>query len=244
MTVDALPLEYALAYARAGLAVLPLAPRGKLPACEHGKDDATADPEQIREWWHANPRYNIGIRPAETVVVLDIDPRSGGDLDQLGNLPETWTARTGGGGWHLWFRYRGRCRGKLADAQGIDIKTSAGYLVVAPSVHPSGRRYEWANKARIAWLPGHLAERVAYPEPVRRPYRAPSSTDRNEGLIRTVATAAPGNRNHALFWAACRAFEQGSDPGLLDLLRAAAATAGLSAPEIERTLASAERRRA
>ncbi|WP_051020396.1 bifunctional DNA primase/polymerase [Nocardia araoensis] len=242
MTVEALPLEYALAYARAGLSVLPLAPRGKLPACAHGKDDATTDPEVIRAWWHQNPRYNVGIRPSDTTVVLDIDPRSGGTLEQLGEVPETWTAHTGGGGWHLWFRYRGRCRGKLADAVGVDVKTAAGYLVVAPSMHPSGRRYEWANSARIAPLPDHLVERVAYP--VRQQYRARPSSDRNEGLIRTVATAAPGNRNQALFWAACRAFEQGADPGLMDLLRAAAATAGLSAPEIERTLMSAERRRA
>ncbi len=55
------------------------------------------------------PNANLGIACSRTCVVLDVDPRHGGDvtLDQLqrrhGALPITWTAKTGGGGWHYFF---------------------------------------------------------------------------------------------------------------------------------------------
>src|SRR5699024_860989 len=79
-------LQAALDLAKQGLEVLPLVPRGKAPACAHGKDDATRDTAQIHDWWTRMPNANIGVRPTEGMVVIDIDPRSGGSLVQLGVL--------------------------------------------------------------------------------------------------------------------------------------------------------------
>ncbi|MGQ4618445.1 bifunctional DNA primase/polymerase [Nocardia sp. R7R-8] len=239
-------LEDALTYARAGEEVLPVVPCGKNPATEHGFYDATADPERIATLWRMNSNYNIGIRPPLGIVVLDVDVQNGGAKEDLGALPPTRVARTGSGGYHLWFRYRGPVRGALADAVGIDIKSNNGYVIVPPSVHKSGRRYEWISRAPIAMLPTHLRPRVAKPKPPRRrvSVELTSSDTWVAGLVRTVAEAAPGNRNHLLFWAACRVVERGADPAVMDLLRAAAATVGLSGGEIERTVNSAERRRA
>lgn len=237
--------EAALSYAIAREEVLPVAARGKNPVTSHGFQDATADPGRVATWWQENPRYNIGIRPPLGVVVLDVDVQNGGAIEELGALPRTRVARTGGGGFHLWFRYRGPVRGHLADATGIDIKSTSGFLVVPPSVHKSGRAYEWLDRAPIAMLPPHLRARVARPKPPPRSSVLPTSPDGwTAALVRTVATAAPGNRNAALFWAACRVVERDAGPVLMDLLRAAAATAGLDEREIERTLLSAERRRA
>jgi hypothetical protein len=234
-------LLHALAYAGAGLAVLPLVSGGKVPLCRNGLHDATTDPDVIRGWWGQNPLANIGVRPPRGVVVLDVDPRSGGTLEALGPLPVTWTARTGGGGWHIWFQFPGPVRGKLDRAPGVDIKSNSGYVVVPPSVHPSGRNYEWLNNARIASLPSHLSERVRVP-PIRRWMSSSVAVGSCDGLVRFVATAQPGERNRCLFWAACRAFESGGDPVLLAQLADAASAVGLSGMEIERTVRSAERR--
>ena len=104
-TVDL--LGHALAYARAGLDVLPLTPSGKTPLgrlVAHGKDDSSHDVQQVRDWWVQCPSANIGIRPAIGVVVLDVDPRNGGASALVtltrphGGLSPTWTAYTGGGG--------------------------------------------------------------------------------------------------------------------------------------------------
>ena len=56
-----------------------------------------------------------------------------------------------------------------------------------------------------------------------------------------LAQQANGNRNHALFWAACRAAEAG-DQDVLGELADAAVQAGLDRGEALRTIASAARR--
>lgn len=251
-------LEHALAYAAAGWSVprlqLPEAEDGngrrigKAPFTKHGKDDATTDEKIIRSWWGPRSRYNIGIRPPAGVIVLDIDPRNGGAVESLGDLPETVTARTGSGGWHYWYRMDlplGRRFAKVVDgAPGVDIKAHTGYLVAPPSIHPdTGRHYVWTRGGVLAALPQHLRSRVLAPVPVPRAWLPRRSSGGAAGLVRTVADAGEGNRNQALFWAACRVFtEHCGDPTVLAELTAAAAAAGLSAAETEQTIRSAERK--
>jgi hypothetical protein len=170
-TIDATDIgSYAIEYAIHKWAVFPL--RGKVPAipnphpkdsserrnCKgecgfagHGVLDATIDTDQLAKWWGAKYRgCNIGVRVPETMFVLDIDPRHGGltslaELEaRFGQLPETLTTMSGrgDGGRHLFYR---RPPGRLSAAhlgEGIDVKTSAGYVVGAPSIHPdSGKPY-------------------------------------------------------------------------------------------------------
>ncbi len=233
-------------YAEAGLPVIPLWPGDKRPLSPHGKDDATTDAGQIRQWWTQWPTANIGVRPPCGLVVLDVDPRNDGpnNLSALvrpnGGLPATWTAVTGDGGQHLWYRAAGPFRGKLCP--GVDIKANTGYLVVPPSVHPNGNPYVWANDLPIADAPGWLLPMLYKPVPIlarRREFPANSRAD--DGLVEFVATAPEGNRNIALYWAACRAAERGAPQELLDRLGAAAGEGGLSTDEIDRTVRSALR---
>ncbi|GAA4559479.1 bifunctional DNA primase/polymerase [Pseudonocardia xishanensis] len=253
MTVPS-ALEAALDYAAGGAEVMPLhtptpggcscmradcTSIGKHPRTLHGKDDATTDVETIQRWWRMWPTANVGIRPAEGLVVLDIDPRNGGHLqlaamqERYGWLPRTRTARTGSGGMHLWFRCTGDLRGALTE--GIDLKTHGGYLVAPPSVHACGQRYAWLDTGPIVDAPDYLVGLI------RRPERAivtgaPVTEAVVAGLVRTVRTAANGSRNRALYWAACRAVEKGIDPA--PLVEAAVAN-GLSAHEAQRTVDSA-----
>ena len=142
-------LPVAQAYAAVGLPVIPLKPGGKGPVTAHGKDDATTDAGQIERWWSETPMANVGVRPPRGLVVLDVDMQHDGPsnlaaLTQFhGELPPTWSALTGGGGCHLWFRAGGPFRGQLC--KGVDIKAHTGYLVVPPSVHPNGTCYVWDN---------------------------------------------------------------------------------------------------
>src|SRR4051794_22759713 len=94
--------EWALAYAKQlGWAVFPLAPGQKTPLTAHGFKDATTDEAKIRGWWKAHPAANIGIACGSVsgIVVLDEDPRNGGDVLPF-SLPHTIQALTGGGGAH------------------------------------------------------------------------------------------------------------------------------------------------
>lgn len=241
--------DHALGLARAGFGVFPLARRGKLPLIpekEGGKGhlDATTDLDQIKQWWTEHPFANIGLRPPLGVVVIDVDPRNGGDLLQLGDITRTWCARTGGGGWHLCYRCSGKVRSKVAGTRGIDIKGNSGYIVAPPSIHPNGTPYRWLNREPIAPLPEHLRPRVLAPIVQARPVWTDRHRGNGDGLVRFLASVQEGNRNDALYYAACRAYDDGGDPQLLHDLAIAAAGIGLSHNEIEQTIRSAGRRTA
>lgn len=248
-------LDMALDYARGGALVLPLhtptadgcscrrrdcAHVGKHPRTMRGLHDATADLDTVSGWWGLWPTANIGVRPHLGQTVLDVDPRHGGDpqlaamQDRHAPLPATRTARTGGGGLHLWFLCHGEVRGELAP--GIDVKSNSGFLVCPPSLHESGQRYEWIDEGPIVEAPEYLRSLLARPTPVIPTGTRTVTPAVAAGLVRTVAEAPPGTRNSRLYWACSRAFEKGVD---INPLVDAAVRNGLSRREAERTAASA-----
>ena len=148
-------LDFALAYADAGLAVFPLRPHDKRPATANGFKDATRDPSIIEKWWTRTPDANIGIACGERsggLVVLDFDVDEGKDgLDALhdwervnGELPETVSAETGRGGMHLYYRAE-NIRNSANGTLGVDVRGEGGYVVAPPSLHPNGSAYAWMN---------------------------------------------------------------------------------------------------
>ncbi len=143
--------QAASTYAEAGFAVLPLRPHRKEPygaLVRHGVKDATSDPEKVAWWWKVEPNANIGIRTGSGLVVVDVDPRNGGELDPT--WPDTLTVATASNGWHLYYAIEGDVRtSHSAIAQGVDIKGSGGYVVAPPSVRGDGA-WEWKTVVPIA----------------------------------------------------------------------------------------------
>ncbi|MEZ5145173.1 MAG: bifunctional DNA primase/polymerase [Acidimicrobiales bacterium] len=148
--------------------------------------------DRIRAWWRRWPHANIGVVTGAVsgVVVLDVDPRHGGDRalaaleDELGAVPATVETATGGAGRHLWFRHPGGHVGSGALAPGVDLKADGGLVVIPPSTHLSGRRYAWAPGRSPDDLP--LAAVPAWT--VLRPHRAPNeptATARPPAVVRT-----------------------------------------------------------
>lgn len=149
---ESLLLRYALAYAaQYHWPVFPLKPRAKEPLTEHGYKDASTDPETIRDWWAQWPDANIGIPTGIAFFALDSDPRNGSEdslmhlVHEHGPLRDTLSQTTGGGGYHrLYAPPEGERVPSITELwPGIDIKGEGGYIVVPPSIHPSGSRYEW-----------------------------------------------------------------------------------------------------
>jgi hypothetical protein len=171
-------VEAAIAYAGRGWHVLPIQARSKEPAAlgPRGRrlayTAATTDREQLLTWWRRAPEANVGIRcDASGLLVVDVDPRNGGDdrlheLERtLGPLPSTVEAFTGGGGQHLIFATPGADVSPVGDlGDGVDVKYR-GYIVAPPSLHPSGRGYEWSvdghpDARRPAALPARWLEAI------------------------------------------------------------------------------------
>lgn len=236
-------LRAALELAEAGWAVLPL--NGKHPVTPHGHHDATTERRQIRKWWKENPNYNIGSRVPENVLVLDVDPRNGGRLQELQDraeveLPPTLEVISGrrDGGRHLYYMRPFDQPYRRNIPQGIDLKTN-GYMVMPPSVHPdSGKRYRWVERD-VARLPGAVI-RLMLPRRPRRPRRIVTSAD-IPALATWVRTLRPGERHDGLFWAASRLHEAGVSQRGLDVLIDAAEDIGFPRREAERVVESAQK---
>ncbi|NBE56705.1 primase alpha helix C-terminal domain-containing protein, partial [Streptomyces boluensis] len=67
------------------------------------------------------------------------------------------------------------------------------------------------------------------------------SAAQGEGLVQFVLGAHVGQRNTRLFWAACRAYENGIGDTLAPRLTTAATRTGLTPHEARTTIASAAR---
>lgn len=72
-------IDHALEAAAAGIRVFPLQPLGVTPAVDDWGAVATTDPDQIRDWWAANPGSNVGIATGErrNLFVVEIDGPDG-----------------------------------------------------------------------------------------------------------------------------------------------------------------------
>ena len=196
---------YAIEFGVNNWPVLPL--KGKLPAipnphrrgsrerreCHgecglhgHGVHDATTDAAVIASWWGGQyAGCNIGGRVPESMFVLDVDPRNRGleSLAELetrhGVLPETLrtVSGRGDGGGHRFYR---RPPGKLSHKRlgpGIDVKSSTGYVVLPPSIHPeTGCAYVRID-APVAAPPAWLSD-LLKPELPTTPSRRPQSFSR------------------------------------------------------------------
>jgi bifunctional DNA primase/polymerase-like protein/AAA domain-containing protein/primase-like protein len=197
-TLVELALEYA---AFLGWPVFPCK-RDKTPYTRHGFKDATTDQEQIRRWWERWPEASIGLPTglASGVYVVDVDKSHDGtaswqDLESRHGDVLTMVSRTGGGGWHLFFKAPpfelGNTAGRLGP--GIDTRGDGGYVVLPPSPHESGTPYEWRQWRAPQHLPGWIVEAA-------RPSRAGEEREEIASIERgardnTLASAAGALRN-------------------------------------------------
>lgn len=181
MTAGAAPLlDIALQYAGRGWRVFPLhsvwfkdahtpvctcrrgiecgSNAGKHPRIEGGFKNATTDRAQIEAWWDKWPQANIGIAAGNGLTVLDIDGEKGREelvalMEREGGMPVTLAARTGNGG-HLYWDLAGA---RSAAKGNLHVRGEGGYVVAPPSIHRSGRHYEWVNNAAMVRPPEWLA---------------------------------------------------------------------------------------
>ncbi|MFJ5518894.1 bifunctional DNA primase/polymerase [Streptomyces griseoluteus] len=223
----------------------------------HGVHDASADPARVRALFAAAPwatGYGIACGlPPHHLIGVDLDTKPGTDspaaLRALAvrhrfTIPETVVVLTPSGGRHLWLTGPPdvavpNSASRLAP--GIDIRGAGGYLVGPGSRGTRGTYATAPGTARLgpAPCPPALLRLLLPPPP--RPSRT-HSADGGAALLHFVRTAHEGERNSRLFWAACRAWEEGMGAALAGPLLDAALDTGLPEAEARATLGSAARR--
>ncbi|MEV6190865.1 bifunctional DNA primase/polymerase [Streptomyces sp. NPDC051920] len=232
----------------------------------HGVYDASTEPRRIRELFAAAPwatGYGIacGLHPHHLIGV-DLDTKSDTDsstalrelaLRHLFTIPDTVVVVTPSGGRHLWLSgppdvVVPNSASRLAP--GIDIRGAGGYLVGPGSRTEQGVYGTAPGTSRLAPAPcpPELLRLLLPPPPARAHHSAhpahptsPASERQGQGLVQFVLAAHEGQRNTRLFWAACRAYENGIGPQLTAPLVQAAVRTGLTEREARSTIASASR---
>jgi hypothetical protein len=211
--------QAALGYAELGWPVLPLRPGQKEPLIRggHGCLDATTNPARIEAWWRREPDANIGLACGDAFWVLDadcggwdIESPDGADslvylTESFGKLPRTVRQYTGGMGWQWLWAPDARVRNGVKVLPGLDTRSTAGYVVAPPSLHPSGRHYHWIEGpggVEIASAPPWLLTLLAPPPEPAQHYEPRSvgnlsryATAALESACRTIERAVPGEQN-------------------------------------------------
>lgn len=143
-------LKEALAYLAKGLSVIPVVPRGKNPLIPWKEfQNRLATEEEVKEWFAKWPDANIGIITGKISGITVVDVEKDGEF----NSPPTLIAKTGGGGFHYYFKYAPEVDNFARIQPLIDIRGNGGLVVASPSVHPSGEKYEWVLAENLAEFP-------------------------------------------------------------------------------------------
>ncbi len=179
--------------------LFPCVPRSKEPLIRGWRALASCDIASIKKWAAKYPDCNWACATgAESgIFVLDIDDDAGrASLAALEEehepLPPTLTSSTGRGE-HRWFncpedRRLGNSVGKLG--AGLDVRASGGYVIVPPSIHQTGRVYEWLEAEQpTADAPNWLLNSLTKDGRKERSLPAPQVSilfegQRNDGLFR------------------------------------------------------------
>lgn len=214
---------------------------GKHPRTRNGVRDASLDPKVVNRWWKTWPSANIGLAcgKASNIVVIDIDGHANPALDEYesvrkdGPLPVSLRAKTGGGGYHLFFSYPAApVPNRVRWLEGVDVRSDGGYVILAPGTHISGKQYEWLNESHpIAELPLDVASDIAH-----------RTQDHNLFDVTTAETfllegIPEGQRDDVLFRWACRLRRQlssdsdGGRAAVTQLILAAAQQSGFPRDE-------------
>jgi hypothetical protein len=208
--------------AAAGYYIFALRPRTKIPyKGSRGWHDATRDEATILRLWDRVSLSNIGVACGPSgMFALDIDAKSGADPDeviaQLGLDGHPATILTGVApapseaypdslegvrGPQLWFR--GKLPTGATTIPGVEIRGTGGYVLLPPSVHPSGVAYEGTVPPVSDLPPDPGLARILPPEAASE-RTGPKNPPEDDEPITT-----PGRHEGLLNWARSRLTAKG-----------------------------------
>lgn len=166
-------LEIAQKYLASNFSIFPIKPKDKSPHARLLYETnyvKTSDPsigswkplqtqkptiEDILHWFLTDSESNIAVATGEVsnLTVIDIDNPTSNPLSP-DSFPPTLTAKTGSGGYHLFYRYHPNIPNSASHfAPSIDTKNNGGYVILPPSTHPNGNKYEWIHRTTIQPFP-------------------------------------------------------------------------------------------
>lgn len=135
--------------------------QGKHPRVKDWPKAASADASAVRDWWKRWPGANVGVAPGACsgFVFIDVDTKAGQDLliEYACGKTEPTIAYTTGKGFRLMYAIPEGLPHppqthsvQLDGTEAVRFQADGGQCVMPPSLHPSGRRYEWVAGRGLA----------------------------------------------------------------------------------------------
>jgi hypothetical protein len=129
------------------VSIIPIEARGKKPLISWAEyQQRRAGWEEREEWKNKFPGCNWGLVTGKIsgLVALDFDGEEGYALRKEKNVYGAIPTNLTGKGCHCLFRHPDReIRNGARLLPGLDVRGDGGYIVIPPSIHPSGKKYGW-----------------------------------------------------------------------------------------------------
>jgi putative DNA primase/helicase len=132
------------------------------------REHATNNVQQLEQWatQYLDCNWAMATGQASGVFIVDLDGPDGNAWAKAIDLPYSLTVSTGKG-FHVYFLIPSgasvkNSAGKVAP--GVDIRGDGGYVVIPPSIHSSGKPYEYLNAVSPVVAPDWLIQLVIAPE--------------------------------------------------------------------------------
>ena len=211
MTINDLALEYA----DSGWSVLPVRPEEKRPFMTNWLQytKTRASKEMINSWFTNLTGAGVGVVTGRisNMVVLDVESDCPFPIDDLlKKYPTQMIARSGGGGYHLFYQYptnQTRVSNRVRIFDGADLRADGGFIVLPPTMHPSGNRYEWIKRGPLGAFPLPFLDFQAQPR------------TQNEGWItEALRGVSEGGRNDTCARLAGYFFKKGMNADIVEAL--------------------------
>ncbi|MEM0381069.1 MAG: bifunctional DNA primase/polymerase [Nitrososphaerota archaeon] len=185
-------METAKRYYDAGLTPLPVAYKEKRALVEGWPRMSR---QELYDMFSKYDGCNIGIR-LDNLTIIDIERPELWGL--FFNAPpeevarNSWVARTGGGGYHVYFQ--GETKPVKADGFAEIRSGPKQYVVAPPSLHPSGWPYEWLSNIEETGIAG-------VSEKIRLVTRKIETLRKHGSLVeRLVGVWRPEHRHNLALW--------------------------------------------
>jgi len=210
-------------YLDEGLNIIPVRFREKTPLVEWSKYQAKrVTNEDVNEWFSGDVGINVAIvcgKVSDNLVVVDSDdPRIYKKLFN-GIDRETLVVRSGRG-LHVYFKtdYPVGCfKIDIPNYGRVDIKGEGGYILAPPSLHPSGKTYEFVSKRPIKHWEGDF--KLDFLEMARRTFKIKIKLEKIN-ITNLLQGVEEGQRDEAAIRVATWFRKEGlSEEGTLERMR-------------------------
>lgn len=159
-------LELIQGYSSHGWSILPVKPDEKRPFMQNWLqyNHERASAQVLNEWFTHLSGAGVGVVTGKIsgILVLDVESHCPQPIEEiLKKYPTNMVSRTGSGGYHLFYQYpsnKGRVANRVRLFDGVDLRADGGFIVLPPTRHPSGGKYEWVHTGMPSVFPESILE--------------------------------------------------------------------------------------